>query len=130
MVVFSVSNLYLLGGNARAASVTAYVFLLSEFTPITMITKLLSNVAWFCSFDERISMFAEKKFSRDGIELLTGCRVVNVSDNLITMNVKAIGKVHDVPYGMVVWSTGVGTRPIVRDFMEQIGQVLCMCFFF
>ncbi|KMT02111.1 hypothetical protein BVRB_9g207550 [Beta vulgaris subsp. vulgaris] len=89
---------------------------------LVKITVIQSGDHILNTFDERISMFAEKKFSRDGIELLTGCRVVNVSDNLITMNVKAIGKVHDVPYGMVVWSTGVGTRPIVRDFMEQIGQ--------
>lgn len=39
------------------------------------------------------------------------------------MNVKSKGDVYSVPYGMVVWSTGVGTRPVVRDFMEQIGQV-------
>jgi NADH:ubiquinone reductase (non-electrogenic) len=36
-----------------------------------------------------------------------------------------------VPYGMAVWSTGIGTRPFVVDFMKQIGQVdknyLIMC---
>lgn len=74
------------------------------------------------TFDERISGFAEKKFSRDGIEVLTGCRVVSVSNDSITMNIKAIGELCTVPYGMVVWSTGVGTRPVVKDFMEQIGQ--------
>lgn len=28
-----------------------------------------------------------------------------------------------VPYGMAVWSTGIGTRPIIMDFMKQVGQV-------
>ncbi|CAA2984696.1 External alternative NAD(P)H-ubiquinone oxidoreductase B2, mitochondrial [Olea europaea subsp. europaea] len=25
-------------------------------------------------------------------------------------------------YGMVVWSTGIGTRPVIMDFMKQIGR--------
>lgn len=80
-------------------------------------------VANIYRFDERISMFAEKKFSRDGIELLTGCRVVSVSGDSITMKIKETGELCTVPYGMVVWSTGVGTRPVVKDFMDEIGQV-------
>jgi NADH:ubiquinone reductase (non-electrogenic) len=24
---------------------------------------------------------------------------------------------------MAVWSTGIGTRPFIKDFMTQIGQV-------
>lgn len=74
-------------------------------------------------FDERISCFAESKFQRDGIEVLTGCRVVSVSEHSVNMKVKSTGEYVIVPHGMVVWSTGVGTRPFVRDFMEQIGQV-------
>lgn len=77
-----------------------------------------------CRFDERISTFAETKFQRDGIEVLTGCRVVNVSDKEITMKIKSTGEVCSVPHGLVLWSTGLGTRPVIKDFMEQIGQVL------
>jgi NADH:ubiquinone reductase (non-electrogenic) len=39
------------------------------------------------------------------------------------MKLKAKGEVCSIPHGLVVWSTGVGTRPVVKDFMEQIGQV-------
>lgn len=53
----------------------------------------------------------------------TGCRVVSVSDKEITMKVKSKGEICSIPHGLVVWSTGVGTRPVVKDFMEQIGQV-------
>lgn len=77
-----------------------------------------------CRFDERISSFAEQKFGRDGIEVQTGCRVVNVNDKEITVKIKSTGELHAVPHGLVVWSTGIATRPVVRDFMEQIGQVL------
>jgi NADH:ubiquinone reductase (non-electrogenic) len=26
-----------------------------------------------------------------------------------------------VPYGMAIWSTGIGTYPIIMDFMKQVG---------
>lgn len=68
-------------------------------------------------------MFAEQKFCRDGIEVLTGCRVLSVTDNLINMKVKSTGELTSITHGMVVWSTGVGTRPVVMDFMEKVGQV-------
>ncbi|CAA3023526.1 external alternative NAD(P)H-ubiquinone oxidoreductase B1, mitochondrial [Olea europaea subsp. europaea] len=74
-------------------------------------------------FDERISSFAERKFQRDGIQVLTGHRVVSVSDRLINMKNKATGNDDSMPHGMVVWSTGVGTHPVVKDFMEQVGQL-------
>ncbi|CAN0914852.1 External alternative NAD(P)H-ubiquinone oxidoreductase B1, mitochondrial [Linum grandiflorum] len=74
------------------------------------------------TFDERISSFAEQKFGRDGIEVQTGCRVVSVSDKEITMKMKPTGEVCSIPHGLVLWSTGISTRPVVQDFMEQIGQ--------
>lgn len=73
-------------------------------------------------FDKRITQFAEEKFQRDGIDVKTGFKVVKVSDKAITMTHKDTGEV-DVPYGMAVWSTGIGTRPIIMDFMKDIGQV-------
>ncbi|XP_020591247.1 external alternative NAD(P)H-ubiquinone oxidoreductase B3, mitochondrial-like isoform X2 [Phalaenopsis equestris] len=73
------------------------------------------------TFDKRIGKFAEEKFQRDGIDLKTGFRVINVSDKEITMRSKTTGEFSE-PYGMVVWSTGIGTRPLIADFMKQIGQ--------
>ncbi|KAJ8493368.1 hypothetical protein OPV22_015089 [Ensete ventricosum] len=72
-------------------------------------------------FDRRISKFAEEKFQRDGIELKTGFKVVKVSDKTITME-NALHGESSVPYGMAVWSAGIGTRPVILDFMKQIGQ--------
>ncbi|XP_010906377.1 external alternative NAD(P)H-ubiquinone oxidoreductase B2, mitochondrial isoform X2 [Elaeis guineensis] len=72
-------------------------------------------------FDKRVTEFAEEKFQRDGIEVKTGFKVVEVSDKNITMANKSTGKM-SVPYGMAVWSTGIGTRPVIMDFMKQIGQ--------
>ncbi|KAL4569877.1 hypothetical protein LXL04_025522 [Taraxacum kok-saghyz] len=74
------------------------------------------------TYDNRISTFAETKFARDGIEVNTGCRVVSVTDKAVNMEVKATGEKVSIPRGMVLWSTGVSTRPVVKDFMDQIGQ--------
>lgn len=72
-------------------------------------------------FDKRITQFAEEKFKRDGIQVKTGFKVVKVSDNAISMTNKDVGDVSE-PYGMAVWSTGIGTRPVILDFMKQVGQ--------
>ncbi|WOL15682.1 external alternative NAD(P)H-ubiquinone oxidoreductase B3, mitochondrial-like [Canna indica] len=72
-------------------------------------------------FDKRISKFAEEKFQRDGIELKTGCKVVKVADKTITME-DALHEKSSVPYGVAVWSAGIGPHPIILDFMKNIGQ--------
>ncbi|CAB4274364.1 unnamed protein product [Prunus armeniaca] len=73
-------------------------------------------------FDKRITAFAEQKFSRDGIDVKTGSMVVKVTDKELSTKERATGKVSHLPYGMVLWATGIGPRPEVIDFMKQIGQ--------
>ncbi|KAF6167665.1 hypothetical protein GIB67_031248, partial [Kingdonia uniflora] len=73
-------------------------------------------------FDKRITAFAEEKFQRDGIDVKTGSMVVKVTDGAISTKERSTGQVASIPYGMVVWSTGIGTRPIITEFMQQIGQ--------
>lgn len=75
-----------------------------------------------CRFDKRITAFAEEKFQRDNIDLKTGSMVVKVSDKDISAKERATGQIVSLPYGMVVWSTGIGTRPFIMDFMKKIGQ--------
>ncbi|KAH7675800.1 NADH:ubiquinone reductase (non-electrogenic) protein [Dioscorea alata] len=72
-------------------------------------------------FDKRITKFAEEKFQRDGIDLKTNFKVVKVSDKAITMSNRSTGE-FSLPYGMVVWSTGIGTRPVMLDLMKQVNQ--------
>lgn len=89
----------------------------SKLIKIHICTIVLSQ-----RFDQRIAEFAEAKFQRDGIDVRTGYRVVKISDNSITMKCKSTGETSE-PYGMAVWSAGVGTRPVIVDVMKQIGQV-------
>ncbi|XP_058730902.1 external alternative NAD(P)H-ubiquinone oxidoreductase B2, mitochondrial-like [Vicia villosa] len=74
-------------------------------------------------FDKRITTFAEDKFRRDGIDVKTGSMVVKVSDKEISTKEMKTGEMSSIPYGMAVWSTGIGTRPFIKDFMTQIGQI-------
>lgn len=81
---------------------------------------------WLCRFDKRITSFAEDKFQRDGINVKTGSMVVKVAENEISTKERGAGQVAHLPYGMVVWSTGIGPRAEIVDFMKQIGQVCCI----
>lgn len=61
------------------------------------------------TFDGRISEYAEQKFSRDGIDLKIGSRVLEVTDEHISFKSKKTGELVEMPYGMIVWSTGIFT---------------------
>ncbi|KAK7263613.1 hypothetical protein RJT34_31206 [Clitoria ternatea] len=74
-------------------------------------------------FDKRITEFAENKFNRDGIDVKLGSMVVKVSENEISAKDRATGQLVSIPHGMVVWSTGIGARPEMLEFMKQIGQI-------
>ncbi|MCL7041248.1 hypothetical protein MKW94_015990 [Papaver nudicaule] len=89
---------------------------------LVTITLLEAGDHILTMFDKRISAFAEEKFQRDGINLKTGSMVVKVTDKDICTKDRVTGEISSIPYGMVVWSTGIGTRPVVTDFMKQIGQ--------
>ncbi|GAY34340.1 hypothetical protein CUMW_010960 [Citrus unshiu] len=73
-------------------------------------------------FDKRITAFAEEKFSRDGIDVKLGSMVVKVTDKEIFTKVRGNGETSSMPYGMVVWSTGIAPHAIIKDFMKQVGQ--------
>uniref|UniRef100_A0A1J3ESL1 NADH:ubiquinone reductase (non-electrogenic) n=1 Tax=Noccaea caerulescens TaxID=107243 RepID=A0A1J3ESL1_NOCCA len=89
---------------------------------LVKITLIQSGDHILNSFDERISSFAEEKFLRDGIDVQVGMRVMSVSDKDISVKIKSSGEVVSFPHGLILWSTGVGTRPVISDLMEQVDQ--------
>jgi pyruvate/2-oxoglutarate dehydrogenase complex dihydrolipoamide dehydrogenase (E3) component len=58
------------------------------------------------TYDERISKYAEQKFTREGIDVKMGCRVLGVQEGDIAFKVKSTSQLVNLPYGMIVWSTG------------------------
>ncbi|KAL3681946.1 hypothetical protein R1sor_024902 [Riccia sorocarpa] len=74
------------------------------------------------TFDARIQNYAEEKFRREGLNLKTNCQVKKVNDGEIVYLDQKTKKEESIPFGLVVWSTGLGTRPVVRELMQQTGQ--------
>ena len=54
-------------------------------------------------FNEKIYNYAEKKFSREGINLMTGYRVSAVEEKELVIVKTKSGEEIRVPYGMCVW---------------------------
>ncbi|THH18896.1 hypothetical protein EW146_g2185 [Bondarzewia mesenterica] len=82
---------------ARLANITLY-----DVAP-----KILGN------FDRGLAEFAEKKFNRNGIKLLTSHHVDRVEPGKLF--VKEQG---EVPFGLLVWSTGLASNSLVLSMTE------------
>ncbi|GLB34744.1 putative pyridine nucleotide-disulphide oxidoreductase [Lyophyllum shimeji] len=75
------------------------------------------------TYSEAISEYAEKKFQRDGIDLITGARVEAVTDDSVTYIIKdPEGKVdtRTIPTNFVLWSTGIAMNP----FAQRVSDLL------
>ncbi|KAI7870267.1 pyridine nucleotide-disulfide oxidoreductase-domain-containing protein [Spinellus fusiger] len=65
------------------------------------------------SFDEKLSAYATRKFERRGIKIKPGSHVLEVKDGIL--NIKEEG---EVPFGMLVWSTGLMSNPVVEAMTD------------
>lgn len=62
------------------------------------------------TYDEALSQYAEGRFTRDGVEVLTNARVKEVQKDKVLFSQVEDGKtvVKEIPTGFCLWSTGVG----------------------
>ena len=74
------------------------------------------------TYDERISKYAEEKFARDGIRILTNRRVTNVAATHASVTCKKTKATEKILFGVCVWSTGLGTTPLVSSIIAAAGQ--------
>ncbi|KAI0312376.1 nucleotide-binding domain-containing protein, partial [Amylostereum chailletii] len=70
------------------------------------------------TYSEAISKYAEDKFARDEVDLVTSARVVSVSPNTVTYSVRdpethELTK-HELPTNFVLWSTGIAMNPFTK----------------
>jgi len=78
------------------------------------------------TYDEKISRYAEEKFSNDKIDVITNARVSKVEKDKIHYTLKdGDGKVteHVLPAGLIVWSTGVTLNPLTQAVKNQLINV-------
>lgn len=64
------------------------------------------------TFDSRISEYAENRFERDHIHVITNARVERIEPGKVIYKVKPKGSdepvLQTLPYGLCLWSTGIG----------------------
>ncbi|KAF8629995.1 hypothetical protein AX15_003166 [Amanita polypyramis BW_CC] len=75
------------------------------------------------TYSEAISKYAEGKFKRDGVNLITSARVSSVGpDKVIYTTKNSDGRVqkHEIPTNFTLWSTGIAMNP----FTEKVTNYL------
>tara|TARA_B110000977_G_scaffold191567_1_gene263871 strand:+ start:47527 stop:49248 length:1722 start_codon:yes stop_codon:yes gene_type:complete len=74
------------------------------------------------AMDERISKYAMDKFARDGIDVITGARVLEVKRNSVTVMNKRSKKKTSKTFGVCIWSTGLGKHAFTKTVQIKVGQ--------
>ncbi|KAF8163513.1 hypothetical protein B0H34DRAFT_650236 [Crassisporium funariophilum] len=67
------------------------------------------------TYSEAISKFAEDKFNRDQVNLVTSARVAGVTPTHVlytTKNAEGKSEQHSIPTNFVLWSTGIAMNPL------------------
>ncbi|TGZ84112.1 FAD/NAD(P)-binding domain-containing protein [Ascodesmis nigricans] len=76
------------------------------------------------TYDEALSKYAEERFARDGIDLLTNSRVVAIEPDrvIFTQQDEKTKEIitKELPFGMCLWSTGVAQT----DFSQHLAAKL------
>ncbi|KAH8106890.1 nucleotide-binding domain-containing protein [Cristinia sonorae] len=68
------------------------------------------------TYSEAISKYAEDKFERDQVDLITSARVVAVHPDHVVYSTKGPDgnvELHEIPSNFVLWSTGIAMNPFV-----------------
>lgn len=77
------------------------------------------------TYDEAVSKYAEDRFSRDQVEVLTNSRVKEVlPDKIIFSQKQADGTVvtKELPTGFCLWSTGVAPTSLSKKLSDKLGS--------
>jgi NADH:ubiquinone reductase (non-electrogenic) len=93
-------------------------------------------------FNAKLVEYTEKHFNDENISLRLNTMVKEVTENVVRVQEKkkifvekeVDGKMQlveeeelqkfDIPYGLLVWATGNGVRPVVKDLMAKLPQDL------
>ncbi|CAJ0927035.1 230_t:CDS:10 [Entrophospora sp. SA101] len=72
------------------------------------------------TYDEKISKFAESKFQRDNINVITNARVQKIEPNQIVYKMKKGDKEERLDYGLCLWSTGISMNPLTKLISDKL----------
>ncbi|KOS20664.1 External alternative NAD(P)H-ubiquinone oxidoreductase B1 [Escovopsis weberi] len=77
------------------------------------------------TYDETVSKYAEERFARDQVEILTNSRVKEIQpDKIIFTQQQDDGSVvtKELPNGFCLWSTGVSQSPLCQKLAKKLGD--------
>ncbi|KAF4615380.1 hypothetical protein D9613_002733 [Agrocybe pediades] len=75
------------------------------------------------TYSEAISKYAEDKFKRDNVNLITSARVAGITPECVlytTRNADGKTEQHSIPTNFVLWSTGIAMNP----FTQRVSSLL------
>jgi NADH dehydrogenase len=73
------------------------------------------------TFDSKISEYAEKRFDREHVQVITNARVAKIEPDHIVYKLKPANPDDDepiykeLPFGLCLWSTGIGKFLVHRQ---------------
>ncbi|KAH0844397.1 hypothetical protein AYO21_00866 [Fonsecaea monophora] len=76
------------------------------------------------TYDEALSVYAEKRFEHDHVEVLTNSRVKEVKPDRIIFSQMEDGNpvTKELPMGFCLWSTGVAQTELSRKIAQKLGD--------
>lgn len=72
-------------------------------------------------FDKRISEYTVDHFKREKIDVLLNMAVKEVKAKEVIVQAKGSQKLESLPCSVVVWATGIKSRPLVEGLRQAIG---------
>lgn len=78
------------------------------------------------TYDEAVSKYAEERFARDQVEVMTNSRVKEVTpDKIIFSQKQEDGSLvtKEIPIGFCLWSTGVSQTQLCQALAKKLGKV-------
>ncbi|KAJ3021379.1 hypothetical protein HKX48_008696 [Thoreauomyces humboldtii] len=78
------------------------------------------------TFAECISSYAEERFRKQHINVITNARVIKLEPGVLTYKNKkptpGQPDTFDLPFGICLWSTGVGMRPFTKRLTDKVEE--------
>ncbi|KAL5358414.1 hypothetical protein BJX96DRAFT_163730 [Aspergillus floccosus] len=74
------------------------------------------------TYDEALSKYAEARFARDHVDVLTNARVKEVRDDKVIFTQQEDGKTitKEIPMGFCLWSTGVARADLCKKLSDKL----------
>ncbi|CAG8769505.1 11596_t:CDS:10, partial [Racocetra persica] len=74
------------------------------------------------TYDAKISDFAENKFKRDNINVITNARVQKIEPDHLIYKMKNEQDTRQLDYGLCLWSTGISMNPLTKSISDKLPE--------